>query len=124
MDRNALNHDEEDEPTLQVLYGRLRYIVEFEFPAFPRAGADFAVPKMHRLACIQPCKLLNPGDATIQVVEHSEMQDTPVFVHIGVVECTVGRVKTTRGWSIVDRSSEWARTVFIAEDVDEDTSDN
>jgi hypothetical protein len=51
------------------------------------------------------------------------MQETPVFVHIGVVECTIGRVKTPRGWSILDRSSEWARTVFTAEDVDEDMID-
>ena len=47
------------------------------------------------------------------------MVGTPVFVQIGVVECAIGRVKTLDGWSIVDRSSEWARTVFIPEDIEE-----
>jgi hypothetical protein len=105
------------------LYGRLLCIIEFELPAFPRVGTDFALPEIYRLACTQPCKHLNLGDATIQVVEHSEMQETPVFVHVGVVECAIGRIKTQRGWSIVGRFSEQARTVFTAEDADEDSFD-
>jgi len=32
-------------------------------------------------------------------------------------------VKTSDGWSIVDRSSEWARTVFIPEDIEEQQHD-
>jgi hypothetical protein len=48
------------------------------------------------------------------------MQETPVFVYISVVECTIAHVKTQRGWGIVERSSEWAQTVFTAEDVGED----
>ena len=47
------------------------------------------------------------------------MAGTPIFVQIGVVECSIGRVKTLDGWSIIDRSSEWARTVFIPEDIEE-----
>jgi hypothetical protein len=84
------------------------------------AGHEFAEPKTYRLACIQPCRILDPGDATLQLIEMKEMQDTPVFVHVGVVECSVGRVRTRGGWSIIDRSSEWARTVFIPEDVEDD----
>ena len=59
------------------------------------------------------------SNATLQLIEMKEMQDTPIFVHIGVVECSVGRVKTRSGWSIVDRSSEWTQTVFIPEDVED-----
>lgn len=51
------------------------------------------------------------------------MRQTPIFVQVGVVECSVGRVKTMDGWSISDRSSEWARTVFIPEDVQEDENE-
>jgi len=48
------------------------------------------------------------------------MRKTPRFVQVGVVECSVGRVKTPGGWSIVDLSSEWARTIFIPDDVEDD----
>ena len=108
---------------MQVQYGRLRYIIEFELPAFPHAGNDFNQPKTYRLACIQPCLILNPGDATNSLVEFSEMKGTPIFVQIGVVECSIGRVKTSHGWTIIDRSSEWARTVFIPDDVEEHEDD-
>jgi len=60
---------------------------------------------------------LDPGDATQKLIEMEDMQDTPIFVHLGVVECSVGRVRMPTGWSIVDRSSKWARTVFIPEDI-------
>jgi len=122
-DRNALNADEDDEPMQQVLYGRLRYIVEFKFPSFPQAGDAFLSSNVHRLACIQPCELPMPGDATQRIVEHTNMTGTPVFVHIGVLECSVGRVRTEDGWSIIDRSSEWARTVFTPDNV-EDVENN
>ena len=52
------------------------------------------------------------------MVKFSEMNATPVFVQIGVVECSIGWVKTSDGWSIIDRSSEWARTVFIPDDIE------
>lgn len=47
------------------------------------------------------------------------MAGTPIFVQIGVVECSISCVKTLDGWSIVDCSSEWAHTVFIPEDIEE-----
>ena len=110
---------EPDDPLMQVQYGRLRYIIEFKLPAIPHAGISFREPKTYRLACIQPCLILDPGDATSTLVKFSEMRATPVFVQVGVVECSIGRVKTSDGWSIIDRSSEWARTVFIPDDVEE-----
>ena len=48
----------------------------------------------------------------------------PAFVHTGVMGCTIGHVKTPKGRSLLDHSSEWVRTVFTAEDVDKDTIDN
>ena len=107
-DRNQLDPAAQDHPTKQVQYGRLRYIVEFELPAIPHAGTDFSQPKTYRLACIQPCSILN-GE---QLVEFSEMTGTPVFVQIGVVECSIGRVKTSDGWSIVDLLSGLALYSF------------
>jgi len=48
------------------------------------------------------------------------MRKTLKFVQVGVVECSVGRVKTPGGRSIVARSLEWARTIFIPDDVEDD----
>ena len=42
------------------------------------------------------------------------MEGTPVYVHIGVVECLVGQVKTQTGWEIIDQSDMYAQMVFIA----------
>jgi len=123
-DKNHLDPAQRDVPVLQVQYGRLRYIIVFELPALPRAGPPFSQSQTYRLACIQPCQLSTPGDATVEFVEMEGMKETPIFVHIGVVECSVGRVKThDHKWNIIDRSSEWARTVFIPEDVEDDTDD-
>ena len=44
------------------------------------------------------------------------MQETPSFVHIGVVECAVGRMRTENGWAIIDRSGDFARTVFTPDE--------
>jgi hypothetical protein len=46
-------------------------------------------PKPYRLTCIQPCLILNAKDATKKLVEFSGMTGTPVFVQIGVMECSV-----------------------------------
>jgi len=54
---------------MQVQYGRLHYLVEFELPAFPHAGNDFIQPKTYRLTYIQPCLILNADDATKKLVE-------------------------------------------------------
>lgn len=101
----------EDDPMLQVQYGRLLYILEFEMKPFPEAGPEFEDYTTHRLAYILPCRQIDE-DTAGDVIQFEEMEGTPVFVHIGVVECLVGRVKTPRGWSIIDRSDEFARTVF------------
>ena len=118
-DKNQDDPDEPDDPVPQIQYGRLRYIVSFELPAFRQAGGPFNQPKTYRLAYVQPCRIAHPGDATNDLIEFSSMRNTPIFVQVGVIECSVGRVKTPDGWCIVDRSSEWARTIFTPEDVAE-----
>jgi len=35
----------------------------------------------------------------------------------------MGRVKMMGGWSIVDRSSEWACTIFIPDNVEDDRNE-
>ena len=99
----------------QAQYGRLLYILEFDMKPFPEAGPDFDDYTTHRLAYILPCKLIDKegrGDSTKGLIEFEEMEGTPIFVHVGVVECLIGRVKTPRGWCIIDRSDEYARTIF------------
>lgn len=100
----------------ETLYGRIRYILVFELPAFPAAGDDFRHPKVYRLACIQRCHITSDQDTPIELIETTRMLETSVFVQIGVVECAIGRVKSQRGWYIIDRSDQWARTIFVPGD--------
>ena len=111
-DQNALQSAEPDDPLQQIQYGRLLHIINFTFPVYPQAGMTFNTDRIYRLACIIPCKVLSHGDATEEIVKFEEMERTPVYVHIGVVECLVGRVKTQTGWAIIDQSDVYARTVF------------
>ena len=111
-DQNALLSAKPDDPLRQIQYGRLLHIIDFTFPAYLQAGRTFDMDRIYRLACILPCKVLRHGDATEEIVEFEEMERTPVYVHIGVVECLVGRVKTQTGWAIIDRSDTYAWTVF------------
>jgi hypothetical protein len=108
----------------QVMYGRLLYIVVFELPVVRNAGLDFKTPTSYRLACVRSCKLHQIGDATADLVEFNEMEDTPTFVHVGVIECAVGRVRTASGYTIIDRSSEWARTIFNDEAADDGSDED
>ncbi|PVF91703.1 hypothetical protein CPB86DRAFT_718977 [Serendipita vermifera] len=123
-DRNANDANAEDDPVPQIMYGRLLYIVVFDLPVVRNAGQQFSQPTTYRLACVRACKLRQAGDATAELVEFAEMEDTPTFIHVGVIECTIGRVRTPTGWSIVDRSSEWARTVFTSDEIDSRDDEN
>lgn len=51
-----------------------------------------------------------------EIVRFEEMEDTPVYVQVGVVECLIGRIRTMDGWAIIDRSDTYARTVFTLDD--------
>ncbi len=88
------------------------YILEFELEPFPAAGDKFTTITTHRLAYVLPCKILDNEDDSNEQVSFKEMEGTPIFVHVGVIECAVGRVKTHDGWTIIDRSDDYARTVF------------
>jgi hypothetical protein len=101
------------------MYGRLLYVTVFELPIVRNAGPQFSLPTVYRLACVRACKPIQGGDATSEIVEFEEMEETPTFIHVGVIECAVGRVRTPRGWSIIDRSSEWSRTVFTSDNTED-----
>jgi len=60
------------------------------------------------------------GDATCSIVKFSAMRKTPRFVQVGVIKCSMGQVKMSGGWSIVDHSLEWACMIFIPDNVEDD----
>lgn len=41
-----------------------------------------------------------------------------VVVDLHTVECVVGRIKRRNEWGIVDRSGDFARTVFVEPEVE------
>jgi hypothetical protein len=88
------------------------YILEFELEPFPAAGDKFTTITTHRLAYVLPCKILDNKDDSNEQVSFKEMEGTPIFVHVGVIECAMGRVKTHDRWTIIDRSDDYAHTVF------------
>ena len=68
------------------------------------------------LAVIQPCSTAGK-DATRQLTTYSETT-VPVVVDLRTVECVVGRVNRGNEWGIVDRSGDFARTVFVDPEVE------
>lgn len=111
-DRNYEDQNAPDEPERVVCYGRLHYIIGIELPGLPEARRPQDFHDTQYLACITPCKLDTPSDATKRVVTYSVMETTPIFIHIGVIEAGIGRIKLADGWAIIDRSSIWAHAVF------------
>ncbi|PVF92456.1 hypothetical protein CPB86DRAFT_717445 [Serendipita vermifera] len=116
-DKNADDIQAEDVPEKQITYGRFHHVIVFTLPALPNAGQGFSLPTIYRLACVRACRGLQGRDAAEQFVEFEGLEPIPAFVHVGVIECAVGRIRTDHGWSIIDRSSEWARTIFVSEDI-------
>jgi hypothetical protein len=68
------------------------------------------------LVVIQPCSTIGK-DATCEVTTYSETT-VPVVVDLRTVECVVGPVKRGNEWGIVDRSGEFAQTVFVDPEVE------
>jgi hypothetical protein len=106
----------------QLMYGRLLFLVVFNIPPVSNAGRLFSMPTKYQLAYVRGCRLLHPGDATLETVEFVEMENTPVFIDVRTIEGPIGRVRTEKGWAIIERSPRWARTVFTPVDMD-NTSD-
>jgi hypothetical protein len=63
------------------------------------------------LAVIQPCSTRG-RDATRELATYVETT-MPVVINLCTIECVVGRVRRGNEWAIVDRSGDFARTVFV-----------
>jgi hypothetical protein len=55
------------------------------------------------------------GDATRSRVWYSKLKKSQ-FVHVGTIQCVVGRVKVGNKWGIIDTSIEGKRTSFVDAD--------
>ncbi|KAF8513753.1 hypothetical protein JB92DRAFT_2921698 [Gautieria morchelliformis] len=69
------------------------------------------MPKRHLLALVMPCST-GSRDATKVVTTYS-LTTAPIVIDLRTVECVVGRVRRGNEWGIVDRSGDYARTVFV-----------
>ncbi|KAF8512809.1 hypothetical protein JB92DRAFT_2926436 [Gautieria morchelliformis] len=69
------------------------------------------MPKRHLLALVMPCST-GGRDATKVVTTYS-LTMAPIVIDLRTVECVVGRVRRGNEWGIVDRSGDYARTVFV-----------
>jgi hypothetical protein len=98
----------------QIFYGQLICIIDVVMPWSRTLNLDKVC--RYLLTVIQPCST-SGKDATREVTTYSETT-VPVVVDLRTVECVVGRVKQGNEWGIVDRSGEFARTVFVDPEVE------
>ncbi|KAF8487603.1 hypothetical protein JB92DRAFT_2952457 [Gautieria morchelliformis] len=69
------------------------------------------MPKRHLLALVMPCS--TGGRGATKVVTTYSLTTAPIVIDLRTVECVVGRVRRGNEWGIVDRSGDYARTVFV-----------
>ncbi|KAF8527740.1 hypothetical protein JB92DRAFT_3139754 [Gautieria morchelliformis] len=77
------------------------------------------VPVPNEVAVVQPCST-GGRDATSEVTTYTETR-VSVVINLCTMECVIGSMK--RGgdeWGIVDRSGDFARTVFVDPEIDHD----
>jgi hypothetical protein len=98
----------------QVFYGRLECIIDTVLPHTETFNIQSST--RYLLAVIQPCSTRG-RDATRELTTYAETT-TPVVIDLRTIECVVGRVRRGNEWGIVDRSGDFARTVFV--DLDDD----
>jgi hypothetical protein len=114
----ANNHRGHDQPPQirQIFYGQLDCILDLELPA--SRILNLAEPTRFLLAVVIPCST-GGRDATCEVTTYSGTT-TPIAIDLRTVECVVGRVQRGNEWGIIDRSGDFARTVFVDPVDDED----
>jgi hypothetical protein len=100
---------DEPEQIHQIFYGKLECILDIVLPRAPRI--NIMTPKHHLLALVTPCS--TGGQDATKVVTMYSVTTAPIVVDLRTVECVVGRVKRGNEWGIVDRSGDYARTVFV-----------
>jgi hypothetical protein len=98
----------------QIFYGQLECILDVTLPV----SRTPLIPTATRflLAVVRPC-LTGGKDATREVTMYAATT-VPVVIDIRTVENVVGRVRRGNEWGIVDRSGDFARTVFVDPEVD------
>ena len=93
----------------RVYYGQLHSILDVILPASQTLG--LTQPTRHLLALVEPCST-GGKDATRGLAIYEAMT-APIIIDLRTVECVVGRVKRGNEWGIIDRSGDFARTVFV-----------
>ena len=105
------NQHRHDQPLQlrQVFYGRLESIIDVELPCTPRL--NISAGTRYLLALVTPCST-GGKDATRELTTYTETT-AQVVIDLRTVECVVGRVRRGNEWGIIDRSGDFARTVFV-----------
>jgi hypothetical protein len=98
----------------QIIYGQLLCIINVVMPQSRTLVLEES--RRYLLAVIQPCSTAGK-DATRQLMTYSETT-VPVVVDLHTVECVVGCVNRGNEWGIVDRSGDFARTIFVNPEVE------
>jgi hypothetical protein len=68
-------------------------------------------PTRYLLALVEPCST-GGKDATRELTTY-EATTAPIIIDLRTIECVVGRVRRGNEWGIIDRSGDFARTVFV-----------
>ena len=93
----------------QIFYGQLDCILDIELPA--SHTLNLVQPTRFLLAVVTPCST-GGHDAMHEVTTYSNMTAL-IVIDLCTVECVVGQVWHGNEWGIIDRSGEFARTVFV-----------
>jgi hypothetical protein len=100
-----------------VFYGQLEHIVKCIIPICP--ALRITEPRLLLLALVTPC-ITEGGDATKHLITYQKMKPSPQVIDLNAISSVVGRFPygTINGkFAIVDRSTSWARTVFVNDQV-------
>ena len=95
-----------------IFYGRLERILEVTIPDQDFWG-DYK-DKTVLLALITPCK--TKGTDATKILTTYTMMTAQIIVDLQAISSVVGRIKSRNTWTIIDRSTEYARTEFIPPD--------
>ena len=98
----------------QVFYGQLQCIIDVVLPSSDIL--NITQPQRFLLALIEPCSTQG-RDATRELTTYMATT-AQIVIDLRTIEwCVVGRGNE---WGIVDRSGDFARTVFVDPEVEED----
>ena len=95
-----------------IFYGRLERILEVKIPDQEFWG-DYR-GKTVLLAHITPCK--TKGTDGAKTLTTYTTMTAEIIVDLQAISSVVGRIKSRKTWTIIDRSTDYARTEFIPPD--------